>query len=1045
MNMIKFAIQRPVTIAVMVILIVLFGIIGLKKLPVQLAPDTQLPQIEVLTFWPGASPTEIESEVVEKQEEELKSLQGLMKMESSSYNDVAKITLTFTLETNIDTAVMRVSNKLDEVSGYPDNVERPVISSSGATANPIIWMQLHSLEGSNTNIVQQRTFFENEVKQYLERVEGVGSLLVFGGTKEQLEIVLNPEKMAQKGVTISDVINRVKAANKDTSAGILGIDRKNYRIRTISKFQSAEDPMDVVIMDDGITRILLRDIATSRIGYETPIVSVMENGEEGIVIGVKRQQGGNVIEIVSRVKEVVERLNKEILAPKGLYINWSYDEAPYILKSIDNMKKNVMIGATLAIAILLLFLRSARSTATISLAIPISAIGTFIALWLAHRNLNVVSLAGISFAVGMLVDNSIVVLENIDRHLSLGKKTFDAVLEGATEVYGAVIASTLTTVAVFLPVIFIKQEAGQLFRDIAIAITASIVLSLLVSVSVIPSFMHILYRKKPPKQKVGGAIEKIGKTCVCTIMGISNFFQKNALTRIGCVTIFTTIALVATWVLMPKAEYLPTGNQNFIMNILVPPPGYSAKKRKEVGDYIFQQTQKYHNATEEGLPEIENIFYISADMFSAFGVTAKEKHETRIKELMPLMNRIIYSMPAMFGISIQPGIFQSDIGKGRTIDINISGDDLNSMVQAGYILWGATQKLMPKAQIRPVPSLEISYAEGRIIPDKKKLAASGLTESQLGLYVDVLMDGRKIGEFTPEGRDRIDLVVRGRQEEFTTPESILAAPMVNNRKTLVRVGDVAHLDYQQGMVQIDRLEKRRNISLQVTPPVSVPLQEAIEELRDAIDGLKEQGMLKGVDVGIGGNANKLIETFNALKWNLLLAIVITYLLMASLFENFLYPFIILFSVPLAAAGGFIGLSLVNQLVAPQPLDVLTMLGFIILVGTVVNNAILIVHQALNNVRYENMKGMEAISDSVRTRIRPIFMSACTSTFALMPLVIATDSGSELYRGIGSVLLGGMALSTVFTLFVIPALLAFFIGFEEKKERRVADSESEALV
>lgn len=1015
----------------MVIMIVLFGVIGLTRLPVQLAPDTELPQIEVRTTWSGASPSELETEVVEKQEDKLKSLQGLQKMESSSYNDYATVTLTFDLDTEVDTALFRVSNKLNEVSDYPDNVNAPIISSSGGSSSPIIWMQMKAIKGSGTDILAQRTFFENEIKQYIERIDGVASLMVFGGTENQLEIVLDPEKMARRNITINQVIARVTAANKDVSAGVLGIDRKNYRIRTTSKFQKETDPLDVVIIDDGITRVLLKDIATTRIGYEPQFVSVMENGDEGIVVGVKKQKGGNVIEIVERVRKEVNRLNKDVLAPRGLYFNWSYDEAPYILRAIATMKNNVLIGAALAVFVLITFLRSVRSTATISLAIPISAIGTFISLWLLNRNLNVVSLAGISFAVGMLVDNSIVVLENIDRHLKLGKKTFDAVYEGTSEVYGAVIASTLTTVAVFLPVIFMKQEAGQLFQDIAIAITTAILLSLLVSITVIPSFMHLIYRKKGPVQKEGGVIGKIGNLFITAIMACSNFCLKNLVTRVGCVVIFTAFSLFIAWALMPKAEYLPQGNRNFIMSILIPPPGYSADKRREIGDYIFKETDKYRSENTEKLPEIKNVFYVSADMISLFGVIAQDKDETRAGELIPAMNRIINSIPDMFGISIQPGIFETGLGKGRTIDLNISGDEMGAIVQAGYTLWGAVGQAVPKSQIRPVPSLELSYPEGRIIPDKNKLAASGLTEEQLGIYVDVLMDGRKVDDFSPDGKDRIDLVIRGKKQEFNTPEAILAAPMVNGFGQLVRVGDVASIAYEHGMTQIDRLEKRRNIRLEITPPKSVPLQEAMETIRAAVDGLQEAGQLQGVNVKLGGNADKLVETFNALKWNLALAILITYLLMAALFENFLYPFIILFSVPLAAAGGFIGLRLVDLFVAPQPLDVLTMLGFIILVGTVVNNAILIVHQSLNNVRLENMEGMTAITDAVRTRIRPIFMSVCTSICGFLPLVLATDSGSELYRGIGSVLLGGMAMSTLFTLFVIPSLLSFFIGWEEK--------------
>ncbi len=1036
MDFIKYAISKPVTVVVGAILLVLFGVIGLIRLPVQLAPDTELPQIEVFTVWPGATPSEIESEIVEKQEDKLKSIRNLQKLESSSYNDLARITLTFGLETDINTAVLRVSNKLDEVWDYPENVKNPIINTTGANARPMIIMQLKMREGDPAQVMKYQTYFENEIRQYIERVEGVASLLVFGGTEDQLEVVLDPAKMARFGVTINDVISRVAAANRDTSAGLLGIDRKNYRIRTSAKFQDPRDPLEVVVYEDGSRRIRLRDVADTRIGYAPQFVSILDGGAESVVIMVRRESGANVLEVVERVRAEVDRLNQDVLPQKNLMIKWSHDDSPYILKAINIVRNNVFIGGVLAVTVLLLFLRSMRSTLITAVSIPVSAMGAFIFLWLLDRNLNVVSLAGISFAIGMLVDNSIVILENIDRHRGMGKSIAKAAYEGAREVYGAVVASTLTTVAVFLPVIFMREEAGQLFKDIAIAVTSSIFLSLIVSVTLIPSGMNFLYSgsggKKTAKKSLLGSM---GSLFAGLIMAVSGIFQKNAFTRIICVLGFTSFSIFTAWYLMPKAEYLPQGNQNIIMNVLVPPPGYSAEKRREIGRHIYQQVKPHMEEDDkDGIPQVENVFYVSSDMFSIVGITCIEEHETDARKLIPLMNRIIRSIPDMLGVSIQPGIFETQIGRGRTVEVNVSGEDLHGIVQATGMLFGALQQSIPEAQIRPVPSLELSYPECNIVPDKRKLAASGLNETDLGVYVDALMNGRTIGEYRPDGGYQIDLVVRADENEFKTPEDILNCSIVNNFGGLVRIGDVARIEYTLGMTQIDRLEKRRNVRLEVTPPENLPLQAAMEIIDGVVEEYRAEGRLGDVMVGVGGSADKLVQARMALQWNFLLALIIVYLLMSSLFENFFYPLIILFSVPLAAAGGFIGLWVINRLIASQPLDVLTMLGFVILIGTVVNNAILIVHQSLNNVRYEAMEGMKAIRESVRTRIRPIFMSAFTSLFALIPLVLSTGSGSEMYRGIGSVLLGGLMLSSVFTLFVIPALLAFFIGFETGNRR-----------
>ncbi len=1036
MDIIKYALEKPVSVAVGVILVVMFGLIGLNKLPIQLTPDVETPQITVRTNWGGATPFEIEKDIIEKQEETLKGLQGLTKMESAIYNNYGEITLSFTLETRLDDALLRVSNKMNEVSDYPENADRPVIESASANSSPVIWMMLKTKKENSEHINHYRTYFEDNVRQHLERVQGVGSLFIFGGTEDELHVTLDVAKMAQHNISINQISDAVKNANQTTSAGVLGIGRKNYRIRTIGQFQEPEEALDVVVFDDGLKRIYLRDVVGVTRGYDKEDGSVLHNGTQVIVIGVRKEPGTNVLSMTERMEKEVKRLNKDVLAGKELYIDMVYDQRPYINTALNLVKQNVLIGGTLAILVLLCFLRSIRSTVTTAIAIPISVTGTFIFLWMSGRSLNVVSLAGISFAVGMLVDNSIVVLENIDRHRKMGKTSFVAALEGAREVWGAVFASTATTVAVFLPVVFMQEEAGQLFRDIAVAITFSIMLSLLVSISVIPTLMHLFYRKGNSRKKNRLQKSIVGPFLARLLMTTSNYCLKNALTRIVTVVLFTSLSVGLVLWLKPSAEYLPQGNRNLILNILVPPPGYSVEKMKEIGTYIYEEAEPYFKEEEkDGVPRIKQMFFVGASRFTLFGGISA--HDTRASEMMPLFTRIMNSIPGFFGVSLQVGIFQMGIGEGRNIEVNISGENIDKIVEAGRTLYGAIGQKV-QAQIRPIPSLETSYPEIQVIPNKEKLAANGLTEKDLGIYVDILMDGRKIDEFRPDGAKQIDLVLKGNDERFSTPENILKATIVNHYGDLIKLGDIADLVYSQSMPQINHLERKRTITLQVTPARDFPLQRATEIVEnDIVDSLKKAGKLEGVEITIGGNADKLVETGKALQWNLLLALMITYLLLAALFENFFYPLIILFTVPLAAAGGFIGLQAVNVLIHPQGFDIVAMLGFIILIGTVVNNAILIVHQSLNNVRYHGMIGIPAISDAVKTRIRPIFMSATTSLLALTPLAVSTGSGSELYRGLGSILLGGLALSTLFTLFVIPALLAFVIGFERSRSNETA--------
>jgi HAE1 family hydrophobic/amphiphilic exporter-1 len=568
-------------------------------------------------------------------------------------------------------------------------------------------------------------------------------------------------------------------------------------------------------------------------------------------------------------------------------------------------------------------------------------------------------------------------------------------------------------------------------------------LSLIVSVSVIPTLFNIFYKTKSasaPVGKVGnGRLQKsyVGPFLAAGILKGAQLCMKNSFTRLATIILFTSLSIGITSWLLPSAEYLPQGNRNLILNILIPPPGYSVEKLKSMGKHIYQEAEPYFKEDgKDGFPQISRMFFVGADRIALFGGIGK--HETRAKELIPLFSRIMNAFPGVFGVSIQAGIFESGIGKGRTVDVNISGEEITPIIDAARTLFGTIQARMENTQVRPVPSIETSYPEANLIPNKEKMAANGLNEEDLGVYTDILMDGRKIDEYRPEGIKQVDLVMKGKDSLSNSPEDLLNNLVVNSFGNLIRLGDVTDIKYSEGMPQINHLERDRTITLQVTPPADLALQSAMDLIEnDIVPSLRQAGQLNGVKIAVGGNADKLSQTKQALQWNLLLALIITYLLMAALFENFLYPLIILFTVPLAAAGGFIGLRAVNAFIAPQSFDVLSMLGFIILIGTVVNNAILIVHQSLNNVRYNGLTGVEAVSEAVRTRIRPIFMSAITSLLAMTPMVITTGSGSELYRGLGSILLGGLAMSTMFTLFVIPSLLAFFIGFERSRANETA--------
>jgi len=1047
-DIVKASIEKPVAVLVGVIMVVMFGAIALATLPYQLSPNVTEPVITVSTRWSGATPFEIERDIVEEQEKVLKGVPALTEMESSCYNGLAELTLKFEIGTDIDSALLRVSNKLDEVPEYPDNADRPIVSATGASTSPVIWIMLRTLPGNERDVQTYRTYFENDVRQYLERVKGVADLFVGGGREDEMQIILDPVRLAAYNLTIPQLADILKKENVSISAGSMGVGRRDYRIRTPAEFKSPEEIAEIVVTSSGHHRVTLGDVAKVRRGHEKATVAMLHNGVAGMAVGVKPQPGTNVLEMTDAVHAVVKDLNVNMLKDEGIELDWVYDQRPYIEGAIDLVKRNIIIGSILAIVVLFVFLQSFSSTIIVAVSIPVSIVGAFIMFAAAGRSLNVVSMAGISFAVGMLVDNAIVVLENIDRHRRMGKGALASAYDGASEVWGAVLASTLTTVAVFLPVVFMEQEAGQLFKDIAIAVTCAIVLSLFVSVLVIPMLARQLYgiaEKRGGVAPVADAprdpaslslakrllvpLTNFGGRIADWIMALLDRAISTVKSRIVTVLALTLASVLMVWAFFPKMEYLPEGNRNLVISILIPPPGLSYEERLGIGEYVFEKTGPHFNKEVDGMPGVENMFFVSAPTINLFGATSVD--EQRASELTPFFSRLLNTIPGMFGVSLQASIFEQGLGEGRVVNVDFSGPNLEKLVAAAGTMFGMTMQGVPGSQIRPVPSLELLYPEVRFIPERDRVRAAGLSAQDLGTAIDVILDGRKIGDYKEEGRKKVDLVLKGSPQDVTTPEEIYSSLIATPNGWAVPVSSLARIERTNSMNQIRHLERQRTITLQVTPPKDVPLQQAMETIQNnLIPKVQQMGLLDDVTVRLSGAADKLSVTRDALQWNFLLAIVITYLLMSALFGNFIYPLIILFTIPLAGAGGFLGLKLENIFIAQQPLDILTMLGFVILIGVVVNNAILIVHQSLGNIREHGMQHKDAVLEATRTRLRPIYMSAATSVFGMLPLAVAPGPGSELYRGLGAVVLGGLALSTVFTIFVIPALLMFVIGMEK---------------
>lgn len=1070
MNPVKFAIRYPVTTTVGVLLIVLFGVVSITKLPVQLAPDVEKHEVTVDTVWRGASPEEVEREIIEEQEEQLKGVEGLEKMFSESSYGQGKVVLRFPAGTDTDTALLQVSNRLNQVKEYPLEVDEPVISSADTRGAAMAWFILEAIEGNPVDISSMRDFAEDVIKARFERVPGVAASNVYGGRERELRVLVDPAKLAARSLTVMDLARALDEENRDFSAGDFDEGKRNYVVRTVGEYRDPQDVENVIIARRDGAPVYVRDVATAQIDYKDATHVVREMGRPSIAVNTIRQTGANILDSMQGLREAVADLNEEVLKPRGFKLFQVYDETDYIYRSLTVVQQNLIAGSILAVLILYLFLRTGSSTLVIGMAIPISIMGTFIMLWGLDRNLNVVSLAGMTFAAGMLVDNSIVVLENIYRHREFGKSLFQAAFDGTVEVWGAVLASTLTTIAVFVPIVFIEEQSGQLFRDIAIAISAGVGLSLIVSVTVIPSLSARILKtfdgsKHSLHTHAAGRFATLLETLGDRVAGLGfsadnlgkwiYWLTGSVKWRLVTIVGLTSAAVLLSWVLLPKAEYLPQGNRNLVIGVVLPPPGYNTDEFVKMGETI-ENTLRPHWEAQPGSPEeaaldgpsILNFFYVARGRSVFMG--GRTNDPEKAQDLIPVFRRATADLPGTINIITQRGLFERGLGEGRNIDIEITGPAMETLVALGGQVFGQVKQLIPDAQVRPIPSLDLGTPEVRVTVKRDRAADVQMSNRELGFTVDALVDGAKASDYQFEG-DEIDLTIRGVDRYADQTQDLANIPIFTNGGKLTTIGGIADIALVAGPEQINHIERERSIVIQVTPPMTMPLESAMDLIREqVIQPLKEGGLLGRLyNLRLSGTADDLTKTYDALKWNFILAFTITYLLMAALFESFLYPFVIIFTVPFAAAGGFIGLGLVNQFVAYQPLDVLTMLGFVILIGVVVNNAILVVHQALNFMRGEGATvsdlqddhgvklGLrEAVAESVRIRVRPIMMTTLTTLFGLFPLVISSGAGSELYRGIGSVVLGGLLVATVFTLVVIPALFSLVMEYRLRRQVHV---------
>lgn len=648
--------------------------------------------ITVTTEWPGAAPAEVEREITIRQEESLKGITGLSDITSRSELGRSEVRLEFDIGTNMDRALLLVSNRLDRVTNYPEEADEPELRAAGAEDSPIAWFIVTRLKGNNRPIHEYGDFVENVIKDRIERVAGVGNTNVYGGSEREIEIVIKPELLARYSLTVGTVLNILRQNNAAISAGDVEEGKRRYVVRTEAELNSLQTIRDVVLRSardqatGRLARVTVADVAEVNFSYKKPVAKIRLLGEEAMAFNAQRETGANVIETMRNIDEAINELNVSIVPDAGLKVRQVYDETVYINSSVNLVRQNIWIGGTLAAFILLLFLRSWRPTLIVSLAIPVSVIGSFVAMAALGRSLNVISLAGIAFSVGMVVDAAIVVLENIYRLREQGRPAHIAAFEGARQVWGAVLVSALTTVMVFIPVLIMQLEVGQLFRDIAVAISVSVLLSLLVSITVLPALSSWLL--KGGGQDGSQAIQRVyifgvdeaAGWFVRFVIGFTRFIAGSRLAAIAVVTITSLGTAAAAWQFLPKLEYLPDGNRNLMFGIVIPPPGYNLETTTQIAERIENELKplwKDVSGVEEEAgkpPKIDRFFFVATRARTFLGAAAVRPE--RAAELKEVLREPVFREPGTFALISQLSIFGRGIGGGRKIELDVSGPEL---------------------------------------------------------------------------------------------------------------------------------------------------------------------------------------------------------------------------------------------------------------------------------------------------------------------------------------------------------------------------------
>jgi hydrophobic/amphiphilic exporter-1 (mainly G- bacteria), HAE1 family len=1022
LNLSKFAVNRPVTITMIVLMVIVIGIVSLTGLPIDLFPEIEIPVAIVSTTYSGAGPQEMENLVTDRIESAIATVGNIDKVNSISSQGNSVVIAQFNFGTDMDFATLEMREKVDLVKrALPTDADQPMVIKLDPNAAPI--MQI-SLSGGN-GLESLQTLAEDTFEQRLERIEGVASVDTSGGLVEEIRVVVNPWELAEYGLSMDRVSQSLAATNLSLPGGTVNDGSEELSIRVVGEFESVEDIKTLPIALQSGGMITIEDIAEVELTNSDITSMSRTNGKDSINVSVQKQSGQNTVEVADQIHKEVDKLIEEY---PDIDIQIVMDTSEFITDSINSVVNNVLMGAIFAIIVLYIFLRNIRTTLIIGVAIPISFIASLILLYLNDITLNMMTLGGLALAAGMLVDSAIVVLENIYRYRSEGYSRQEAAIEGAGEVGMSITASTLTTVAVFLPIMFVEGMVGILFKDFALTVTLALGASLLVALTFIPMLSSEFLKvdsvsafgdgtkKKRKLDFIYNAFDKVYEKVENGYSKVLNYALGHRKSTILLSIVIFIVSVASMFGV--GMEFFPTSDEGAIsVNVELP----LGSQVEEVDEVI-----KDIEAELENIAEIEIVF-ANVGGGGGMSATGSTSHTGSVSaNLVDLKDRdrstaevaeeirgYLKDVPgADITVDEASSMGAGMGGAGSPVSIKIKGSDLDILKDISNDFKDIIQSVEGTRDVNT--SLSDAIDELEVSVDRQKAAKNGLTTSQIASAVRTATSGSTVTKYREDGEET-DIIIRGREDVKERLANVERLNINTPSGVNISLSQVADISIVKGPIEINREDQERTVTVnsQITG-------RDLDSVTREIDSKLQEYVLPDTYVyDIGGEQEQMMDAFGQLILALLLAIVLIYMVMAAQFESLIYPFIIMFTIPLAFAGGALALFITRS-----SFGVTAFIGIIMLAGIVVNNGIVLIDY-INILRKRGQDKYEAIKTAGKVRLRPILMTTLTTVLGLLPLALGIGVGAETQQPMAIVVIGGLMFSTVLTLVFVPILYTIF--------------------